>query len=215
MKTIIRITNLAFIGVLLLACSKEVSQGPIGAQGSQGEQGMQGENGTDGTNGEDGEQGIQGEKGENGTANVISKKFDLSGWNDPSGVVNYSVYWNELTMQAIENDAILFYIKTNHNGRFNPIPGRVIINSISADIELELFTGGCTVISLKRNYNGIGSAYIPVAAGDIDYLRIVIIESSISSKVGANYLTPINKLKAAGVDINNYLQVAEYFGLED
>lgn len=201
-KTLKTIMYALFTVVLLLSYSCEGPEGPVGMDGRDGIDGIDGQNGEDGDNGQD------------GNANVISRKFDLFNWNDTSGRIEQLVYWNALTKDVIENDAILFYMKTNHNGRYGVLPGEVVIDGTPSYMNVELGPGYTSLISLKPNYNGTGSAYVPIRTGDVDFLRVVIIKSSSSSKSSNAKNNVLESLKAANINVNDYYAVCDYYGLE-
>ncbi len=81
---------------LLISCSKEGDQGPIGAQGEKGEQGLTGQ---------------QGEDGEPGTATVIYSDWFPSEFSDDILTVseNFKVEAPDLTLEIIEKGLLLVY----------------------------------------------------------------------------------------------------------
>ncbi len=103
--------GLLLMSCLILACSKDGEQGPIGTQGPQGEQGLPG---VDGQNGEDGTDGAQGEPGELGTANVIYSEWFPSEFPDDIALArdSFSVGAPELTDDNIENGLLLVFGRT-------------------------------------------------------------------------------------------------------
>ncbi|WP_106792548.1 hypothetical protein [Aquimarina sp. Aq78] len=163
------------------------SDGEDGAIGPVGPQGGQGIAGGDGTN------------GENGNANVRSFTYNLSTISD--GFHDQSI--PEFTQEVIDNDAILGYLKLNGSTRLYPIPNTNLTPlriDIRTFIELEKYS----MDFYNRNLNTVFS----VTAGQFDELRIVIIASTNRSGEQQDILS---KLKAEGVDINDYYAVMKHF----
>ncbi|WP_273568775.1 collagen-like triple helix repeat-containing protein [Maribacter halichondriae] len=123
-KFIRRFFTILFAASLLLACSKDGDQGPIGPQGEKGEQGLpgpdgpQGETGAQGATGSQGEAGQDGQdgaQGEPGTANVYFSDWIPSEF--PASSTESSLQFQfSLTQEArdiIEDGAILVYARRN------------------------------------------------------------------------------------------------------
>jgi len=205
------------------------AQGEQGATGAQGEPGTNGTDGTDGKDGEDGaqgEQGVQGIQGENGidgtdgtngingedgNANVMSFSYDLRAVTD----TYHNVEIPEITSDVFDNDVILTYLKFRN--LLYPIPSHVSIGfgggrSFRADVDVSMRIGSCLI-----SFREPGENYIlrtPPRAGDLNSLRIVIIKSSSSETRKAGKQNVRQELKAAGVDIDNYDEVARYYGIK-
>ena len=205
-----------FIGllglILTIGCSEEGAVGPIGPQGLQGEQGIQGEPGQDGTDGqdgadgEDGQDGQDGADGEDGNANVATYIFNVP--NDFGS--SFRIDFPELTQSVLENDAILTYLRrsdTNIGTTYFPIPGI----SIAYLIELELSLGVAATYFYDRR---TGDSLAP-PDGVFDVIKFVIISTNSTTSGKSSKESILQELKDAGVDVNDYQQVAEYFGFED
>ncbi len=167
--------------ITLLALS--CSDGEDGAIGPVGPQGGQGIAGGDGTNGQD------------GNANVRSFTYDLS-------TVSGSFYDQsipEFTQEVIDNDAILGYLKVPGSSGLHPIPNLLGIY-IKTSIELEKYS--------MHFYNSNLSTRFSVVAGQLEELRVVIIASTNRSGEQKDILS---RLKAEGVDINDYYAVMKHF----
>ncbi|WP_236262832.1 collagen-like protein [Aggregatimonas sangjinii] len=132
MKFIRRFFSVVCIASLLLACEKDVVEGPVGPQGPQGEQGEpgpqgadgvdgeaqgvpgpQGEQGPPGTDGVDGADGQDGEQGEPGTANVIYSDWIPSEFPDPINDTfdQWEIFAPELTQEIHDTGVILVYAR--------------------------------------------------------------------------------------------------------
>ncbi|WP_133067226.1 collagen-like protein [Flagellimonas pacifica] len=192
---------------IVIACSKDGAVGPAGPQGEQGIQGNPGQDGEDGTDGQD---------GENGNANVQTYIFDTSTYD--FGGLNYLlIEFPELTEGVLKNDAILFFIRRTDafdvDGQqisaYYPIPSK----SLNHLIEVEMGVGGFYVVFYDNSTN---APVTDLYEGQYDLVKVVVIESSNTQTLGKNTKTEwFSKLKMEGVDINNYQQVMNYFGLED
>lgn len=159
------------------------------------------EDGEDGTVGPQGEQGIAGTDGINGNANVQVLTLDMS---TESGTFD-DISVPELTQDVIDNDAVLGYIK--RGPRWFPLPAvaDIIPFSVSVTISEGLY-------SLDYVDKATGGSY-SISAGDIDLLKIVIIEASNSSKNGNNSVNAYNELLNAGVDIANFEAVCDFYNI--
>ncbi|MCF6347131.1 MAG: hypothetical protein L3J20_02370 [Flavobacteriaceae bacterium] len=189
MKNVISKTKyvlMALIMVVSFSCSPE--DGADGAQGPAGQ---------DGTNGQD---------GEDGNANVQTFIFDISGVSGSS----YTQSIPELTQDVIDNDVILGYV---NRGAFQyPLPA-IKVQGIY-DIRT-LYRVGNYLMNFDLSSNGNNHN---ISAGDLEELKIIIIESS-NTTAGRSTSTSkkqnvFNELKAAGVDVNNYNEVMDYYGLD-
>lgn len=176
-----------FLLILITLFALGCSDGEDGAIGPVGPQGGQGIAGGDGTNGQD------------GNANVRSFTYDLS-------TVSGSFYDQsipELTQEVIDNDAILGYLKLNGSPRLYPIPNTNLTPlgiDIRAFIELEKYSMDFYNRNLSTTYS--------MVAGQLDQLRIIIIASTNRSGEQQDILS---RLKAEGVDINDYYAVMKHF----
>lgn len=90
---------------VLVSCSKDGAEGPIGLQGPQGQQGMEGT------------QGPQGPQGEIGTANVIYSDWitvQETDWSPSTGTVTRKtaiLIAPEITQEHLDTSAILVYVQ--------------------------------------------------------------------------------------------------------
>lgn len=175
---------LALITLLALGCSGG-EDGAIGPAGPQGEQGVAGSNGTN---------------GQDGNANVRSFTYDLS---TVSGLGHYQSI-PEFTQEVIDNDAILGYLKLNGSIRLYPMPNHNLF-PLGIDVRTFILLEGYVMDFYNRNLN----TEFSVTTGQLDQLRIVIIAST--NKNGKQ-VDILSKLKAEGVDINDYYAVMKHFG---
>ena len=194
MKTM-RLSLALLIAAVFTACEgPEGEIGPIGPQGSQGEQGIQGVQGV---------QGDPGQDGLDGNANVQNILFDAS---DFAGSFD-SEDIPELTAEVLENDVILAYLFDGTRWFPVPCPADSFGFDLAVDVNLDV---GIIIF----DYSDGSGANTSITAGDLQSGRVLIIEStsSISKQFGKQVI--LNELLQAGVDINDYYDVAAYFGLE-
>ncbi len=187
MKNVISKTKyvlMALIIAVTFSCSPE-----DGADGAQGAQGPAGQDGTNGTN---------------GNANVQTYTFDTSAQDGSVWNINAS----QLTQDVLDNDVILTYLKRSTSYYF--VPG----SSFNDDIKVPLFLSTVQLLF----YNRVTGASLTPTVGVYDLLKLVIIESSNTAAGKGTSLSKkegvFNELKAAGVDINNYNEVMDYYGLD-
>ncbi len=157
--------------------------------------------GDDGADGIDGAVGTTGADGPNGNANVQTLTYDIS---TESG---YSIYTTvpEFTQSVIDNDAILFYLKVNNSYLYS-IPGPI------GTIVVQVVSSVGTNIIAFQNWDGVA---FNISQGALTTLKIVIIESTSSKSAGNNNPQQeiYTELKNAGVDINNYQDVCDYYDI--
>ena len=188
MKTLKFLTYTVF--VLFLSMSITSCNGDDGATGPEGPAGADGTNGTD---------------GQDGNANVQTYTFDVSAENGHRWEINTP----QLTDDVLDNDGILTYLR-NSFGTYYLVPGT------SETYEIKTFFD--TSLTSFLFYNRTTAADLTPTVGTFNLLKLVIIESSNTTAArGANTLTPKeriqNELENAGVDINNYYAVCQYYGI--
>ncbi|RKR15407.1 collagen triple helix repeat protein [Maribacter vaceletii] len=195
MKTTMKLLGLAFmtLSLTLTSCGKDGDDGLDGAMGPAGAQGIAGQDGTNGTNGED---------GEDGNANVKTIKIDASAWEGSFESVDVS----EITQPVLDNDAILAYM-LSQNSFYYAMPGTV-------DGGVYNTRPYYKVGKFYVNFNNLDGTNYSISAGDIVEVKLIIIEStesSTSSKSGKSNAR--SQLLNAGVDVNDYHAVMDYYGL--
>lgn len=174
---------LALFVLFSFSCSPE--DGEDGAIGPQGEQGISGADGADGIN---------------GNANVQVLTIDMS---TQSGTFD-DIPVPELTQDVIDNDVVLGYIK--RGTRWFPIPA--VADIIPFSVSVAISNGNYSLDYVDKVTGGSYS----ISAGDIDLLKIVIIEASNNSKNGDN-LNAYEALLNAGVDITDFEAVCDYYNI--
>lgn len=156
--------------------------------------------------GEKGEQGVAGQDGLDGNANVKTYTYDISSLNSSPFTVDIP----ELTVSTLENDVVLTYVErtdTNIGTTFFQVPGV----SVSHLIEVELFPETINMYF----YDRFSSNSLTPDLGTYGSLKVIIIESNVTnSNRDAKNSDIISKLKKAGVDIENYRSVYDYFNLD-
>lgn len=177
---------MAFILTFSVACSPE--DGAIGPQGPAGADGI---NGTDGTNGTD------------GNANVQTFIFDTS--TETGTFISLSV--SAITQDVLDNDVILAY--TRNGSFYYNVPGAV--NGASFIVRSYAQVGFYYLIF----YDWSGASH-SISAGNIDEVKLIIIESTSTTtarSTTSKRQVVINELAQAGIDINDYSAVCDYYGI--
>lgn len=194
MKNVFNLSNylvMSLLTILIVSCSAE--DGMDGINGSIGATGPAGANGTN---------------GEDGNANVNTFVFDLSlksGASIPSDLP-------ELTQEVIDNDLIIGYLQNGVSTTYFPIPAGVWPNGTGGfyDIAVDIAVGKYWV-----NFYEVGTQNLMSVVGDeLGKLKIVIAESTSTTTGKTSKESIRSELKSAGVDINDYFAVMDYFGLE-
>lgn len=197
MKNVMNKTNylvMALVFLIAYSCSKDGEDGTDGAIGPKGDQG---------------EQGLAGENGEDGNANVNTYVFDLSSESGSSIPVDLP----ELTQDVIDNDLIIGYLQNGAgSGTYYPIPAGVWPNGTGGfyDIAVDIAVGKYWV-----HFYQVGTqTFMDVTSVELGKLKIIVAEST-NTTTGKNGKVSIREsLKSAGVDINDYFAVMDYFGLD-
>ncbi|WP_127138288.1 collagen-like protein [Flagellimonas oceanensis] len=153
-------------------------------------------NGEDGAAGAQGEQGIQGEPGEDGNANVQSFLFENQSFSP--GNVAFDI--PAISQDILDYGVVLGYLKQQNATHWYSMPF--------------YYDGGSQPAGSVRIYRiSLGSVVITntLTIGGYNF-RFVVIEgvSGATSKA----MSVEEELKQAGVDISDFYQVAEYYGLE-
>ncbi len=194
--------------IVFISCSKDGEVGPKGTDG------------TDGVNGID---------GVDGNANVTTYLFNEPEWGS-SGSMRLDMT-GVLTTEVVTNDVILVYVRRNtgnNSKRVFQIPGWV--HGSFPNFPTQMMTpyfndseGGAggsgipeSVYVSSRTIDNVG---VPVAELiPLEWIKVIIIKSAntINGKSSKD-ITPkdsvLNELKTAGVNINDYYAVCEYYGI--
>lgn len=210
--------GLMALAISITSCEKEGLQGPAGPAGQMGQQGIQGTEGPAGQDGEAqgvpgptgpaGSDGTNGTDGADGNANVRTFIYDLTSFSGDE----YSKIISEFTQEVLENDVVLSYIKKSIS--YYPIP-TTNLNLGQAggdvDVQVKLNNGSFTM----EFFNSDSNISQPLNSGTLQSLKVVIIKSTGTTSGKQTTKENIqNQLKNAGVDINDYYSVMDYFGLE-
>jgi hypothetical protein len=181
---ILTYSMMALMLIFSVACDSD--------EGATGPAGANGTNGTDGTDGQD------------GNANVQTYTFDVSA---ESGI-GFNLTVPEITQDVLDNDVILHYI--NIDTVWYPVPG----TGYNGNHIVRAFNILDYAIIRFVDFSGLSTT---ITAGTYETVKVIIIESS-STTAGKNSLSSTqqfyNELENAGVDINNYEDVMDYYGLE-
>ena len=187
-------------------------QGPSGADGADGTDGTDGTDGSDGadgtngTNGTDGSDGTNGTDGADGNANVNTFIYDVSTKSGSSIPVTAPV----LTQDVLDNDLVLGYLKGG--GTYTPIPAPIYAVSLgdNYDIAVEMKLNKYWMFFYEVGTENLKS----ISAGKLDELKLVVVESNSTTSGKSGKHGILSQMKSAGVDINDYYVVMDYFGLD-
>lgn len=213
MKTTMKffMSGLLIFTLVLTSCSKDGDEGSIGPQGTAGTNGLDGVDGTNGTDGTDGTNGTDGADGANGNANVETTIFLNPTWSS-AGLMT-------LQVPGITQDAFDYYL---------------ILGFLKEGNAWYSANGNQAVGGYYKGYYDIGRYFIRAydfndvvdqTRPTIAQAKIVVIEPSnviLDSGNGKSTNTLSNFRKntldnmiAAGVDINDYDAVREYFNISE
>ncbi|WP_421811061.1 collagen-like triple helix repeat-containing protein [Flagellimonas sp.] len=147
--------------------------------------------GEDGAVGPQGEQGIQGEPGEDGNANVRSYLFEDQSFI--AGEVPFDL--PAITQDILDNGVVLSYLRPQGANFWYGIPYYYQSSSLTV---YGIFPG---TVRLSSTFD--------VTSYDF---RFVVIEGADGSASKATNVE--QELKQAGVDVSDFYQVADYYGLD-
>lgn len=160
------------------------------------------EDGKDGAVGPAGTNGIDGADGEDGNANVQTFVFDTSSMSGGEFYLSLP----ELTQDVLDNDVILGYNQAS-NGTYYQMPGAGMLSNYIA--KPYLYSESYNI----RFDNWDGTLH-SISAGDILLVKVIIIESSSTTTGKSTSKQQIYKeLNQAGVDINDYYAVCDYYSI--
>ncbi len=209
--------TLLTIGFALTSCTKEGPSGPEGPQGMVGEQ------------------GIQGPTGENGNANV--QAFDLvinkTDWGTNLHYGGGNVYRAytilpenvggiDIPLLSAEGGAVLLYAFIDYEDaayqtedELKQLPFLTTVNNMGLRFGLKMeFSISRSSLLLAETEHGwdarnMADENVP---DEVD-VRIVLIESA-ASVAGKQEASPLEALKKAGINLDDYTAVMDYFGLD-
>jgi|GEM_PF-5583396 len=154
-----------------------------------------------------GEDGTDGINGEDGNANVRSFKFNLTNFSTDE----IEIQIPELTLDVLENDVILAYLKTNFNNTYYLIPNSSVfsIRTDTNDIVNFPVIGSYSenLFTIRFIFKDL-TIYMP-SLGELEELRIVILSTTNKSP----NQSALEALKENDIDTNNYHQVMDYLEL--
>lgn len=222
MKTIAKLFMLSLmtLAFIIISCTKEGPEGPAGEQGISGQDGLDGMDGADGqngTNGTDGNANIQ-----SGTVILNNEDWEWLGiryWFFTSeAAINKFTRSAELTIPEIsqdiyDNGLVLVYLKVQQS--YRPLP--IIWDRGDYNTHIEFEYNNESLI-LHYFFDRTGNTFPPnLETYDIrsDIFKYIIIQGNpITGKSTVSKDIILQKMVKAGVDVNDYKQVADYFGLD-
>jgi len=167
--------------------------------------------GDDGIDGIDGAIGPAGSDGQDGNANVIYSDWIIPTWSVGSfygvPVQEHFITTTHLTQDVINYGVVLMYWK-NYNDDIWSLPS----SGLGGDLIIDFtFTENTIHLYIFDEINGT----LPPAIVQSNVFRYVIIPGNIPGKTSSDSrMEVLTELKNAGVDINDYYHVCDYFGID-
>lgn len=184
-----------FILVGLFSC-----EGPPGPAGANGTNGTDGTNGTNGTNGTDGNANVT-------IVSLLKSSFTWTAGSYLGRTANtYSFTANAVSQDIIDHGTVLGFCYLG--GSWWALPF-VWENNTGTSTQYVLHSYALNTISLYA-YETAGV----LEAGGISEYRFLIITDNTIAKSASSERDILDKLEIAGVDVNDYYEVMDYFGLE-
>ncbi|RSK42123.1 hypothetical protein [Mangrovimonas spongiae] len=155
------------------------------------------------------EDGEQGPPGEDGNANVQTITFDASSFDGTASYVEIP----ELTEDVLANDAVLTYLlmHTSSEDIWFQVPCPVDLWGFDYAVDVNMSVG-----YIWFDYADGNGDSTSITAGDLQSGKVIIIESSstTSARTSNTKQQVYAELKQAGVDINDYYAVCEYYSIK-
>ncbi len=225
---------LVLVIAFTFSCTKE---GPVGPQGPAGKDGQNGTNGLDGqvgtngtdgqdgTNGTDGQDGANGVNGKDGNANVMASNWFIpSSYTLSTGfggikVLDHDQAAPDITQEIIDSGVVLVYGKLRGYSTSIWPTNQVSLLPITltygqSPTNIDTWTAILSAGNIKIRFVNNINTYTSI--GTTHQFRYVIIPSSGSASGRiANFSRKslTDHLANAGVDINNFDEVAAYYGI--
>jgi len=166
--------------------------------------------GDDGADGIDGIDGTIGPAGQDGNANVIYSDWIMPTWTASTyygvQVQEYYITTTDLSLDVVNYGVVLMYWK-NWNNDIWSLPSSGFGGNIIIDFT---FTENSIYLYIFDEINGT----LPPAIDSANVFRYVIIPGNIPGKSSSDSLKEIYiEFENAGVDINDYYDVCDYYGI--
>lgn len=196
MKTTMNYLRISFLLLALFigSCSKEGTEGPMGPPGKDG---------AVGATGTDGIQGEQGEPGEGGNANIIASEWlpiELA-TTTPTHDSRFAITAPEIAGENMSSAVVIVYGRHTSENYVIALP--FVYRNESYQFVLSSGEIHLLAQTIDATANGTFQLF-----DEIRYVLIPSNNTSTSSKEAT-----LSHLKQAGVDINDYRQVRDYYGL--
>ena len=160
--------------------------------------------------------GDAGPAGEDGNANVQIIRFQSPQWTNPSGTYDLmELEIPQITQEDINYSAILYYI--NFGSDYTMLPAYNYVPGLGDDYTIRASTNfdGTSTVHIKRTTG------LPDPTPSANFLKVVIIrpgeliqaDGNSSGRPANTKQQVLNELENAGVDINDYQAVCEYYGV--
>lgn len=204
MKNAIKLSKYVFISLLtvfVFACD--------GEDGEDGLDGLNGPAGQVGPTGATGESGANGQDGVDGNANVITSNWLTAdfGTYTALGVATVVIEDSRISQEVLDSYAVLGYYSLNDD--YTSVFALPFTDPLLRSFSMENFVNIGEYVAI--NFRSPGSTSQPINTG---FIRYILIESSTTGKNSHGGSNTIDGLKAAGIDVNNYFAVMDYFGLQ-
>jgi hypothetical protein len=199
-KTISKLMFLAGLMIMAGLLSCEGPAGPPGADGADGIDGVDGTNGTDGADGADGNANVT-------IVGLLSSEITWSVGSYLGRDANvFSFTETAVNQDIIDHGLVLGYCFLS--SRWWTLPF-IWENNGGTSTQHVVHSWALNTISLYA-YNTAG----PFNPGGITQYRFLLITDNTVTKSASSNQDIIDRLTNLGVDVNDYYEVMDYFGLE-
>lgn len=208
-KAIFNFRNLLFILALggLVACEgPEGPEGPAGQKGDKGDQGVAGPQGPAGQNGKDGNANVT-------TISILASEIEWEEDNYFGRTANvYFVENANITEDIINHGTVLGYCKVSEMPDiWSALPFIRESNDGSNRmyVQFDYWLNYITLVAYQT------TGFFDPADYIMEYRFMLITDNTITNAKGKNSEELLARLYKAGIDVNNYYEVINYFGLKE
>jgi len=198
-KSISKLTYL--IGLLLIA-GLVACEGPAGPPGQDGMDGTDGVDGVDGTNGADG----------NANVTIVSLSYQDIVWTASSflgrAANTFSLTETAVNQDIIDHGTVLAFCSLNSSWWALPFTW---ISLDGTTVQTVIHSYSLNTITLWSYMTG---GVLDPNGAIVEYRFLLITDNTVMTKSTESEMSVIEKLENAGVNVDDYYSVMEYFGLE-
>jgi hypothetical protein len=196
------ISKLAYLFGLFLIAGLVACEGPAGPAGPAGQDGVDGVDGTDGTDGADG----------NANVTIISLSYEDIVWTASSflgrAANTFSLTETAVNEDIIDHGTVLAFCNLYSTWWALPFTW---ISLDGTTVQTVIFSYALNTITLWSYQTG---GVLDPNGAIVEYRFLLITDNTVTTKSTESEMSVLEKLEDAGVNVDDYYSVMDYFGLE-